>query len=250
MPPVEEAREAHQRGADLTGVNTRPRTAAYGRSMAATPRRSERSYSIREEVANGATHGLGAALSIAGLAVLLVLAARTDAWRVVSVAVFGTSLVGLYCASTLYHLAVSPRAKHVLKVLDHVCIYVLIAGTYTPFLLVTLRGSVGWWMFILVWSLAITGALVELLWVYRPKWLSVLVYLAMGWMVVIATAPLRHHLAGPGLVLLFAGGAAYTLGTIFYVLDRPYMHSVWHVFVLAGSACHFVTVAAYVVPTA
>jgi hemolysin III len=138
----------------------------------------------------------------------------------------------------------------VLKVLDHVCIYVLIAGTYTPFLLVTLRGSVGWWMFILVWSLAITGALVELLWVYRPKWLSVLVYLAMGWMVVIATAPLRHHLAGPGLVLLFAGGAAYTLGTIFYVLDRPYMHSVWHVFVLAGSACHFVTVAAYVVPTA
>lgn len=218
--------------------------------MARSSRRHERPYSIGEEVANGVTHGLGAALSVIGLAVLLVLAAHTDPWRVVSVSVFGVSLVGLYLASTLYHLAVSERAKHVFKIIDHVCIYILIAGTYTPFLLVTLRGTVGQWMFILIWSLAIAGALVELLWVYRPKWLSVLVYVAMGWMVVIATAPLSQRLPGPGFVLLFAGGAAYTLGTIFYVLDRPYMHSVWHVFVLAGSTCHFITVATYVAPGA
>jgi hemolysin III len=162
--------------------------------------------------------------------------------------VLGVALVVEYVASTLYHALPQPGAKHVFKVLDHCGIYLLIAGTYTPFTLVTLRGHGGWALFGVVWGVAFLGIALEAAWAYRPRWLSAAVYLAMGWMVVLSAKPLLANLAPGGLWLLAAGGLAYTAGTAFYVLTRvKYMHAVWHLFVLAGSACHFVAVLWFVV---
>jgi hemolysin III len=207
-----------------------------------------REYDSAEETANVLTHGLGALLSTAALVVLLVSASRLgDARHIVSVAAFGITLVLLYCASTVYHSVRSARARHVAKVLDHASIYLLIAGTYTPFTLVTLRGTWGWSLFGAVWGLALVGVLAEAFWVYRPRWLSSVVYLTMGWMVILAGRRIFDALPHDGLVLLVAGGLAYSIGTIFYVLKRiRYMHAVWHVFVMAGSACHFFAVVFYV----
>lgn len=217
-----------------------------------TDPRHARPYTLGEEVANSITHGLGTALSIAGLTLLVVLAALFgDGWRVGAAIVYGISLVVLYAASTLYHAVPFPRARHALKVLDHSSIYLLIAGTYTPFTLVTLRGAGGWWLFGIVWGLAAVGIALEAAWVYRPKWLSALVYLAMGWLVILRFEALSANLAPMGLRLLIAGGLTYTLGTAFYVLKQVrYTHAVWHLFVLGGSVCHFLAVALYVLPTA
>lgn len=199
-----------------------------------------------EELVNAVTHGLGAALALAGLAILVVLAALLgDGWQLGSAIVFGVTLVLLYLASTLYHAF---PGRRVLKLLDHAAIYLLIAGTYTPFTLVTLRHAGGMWLFAAVWALAAAGILLEVTWRDRPRWLNALVFVAMGWLVIFMRGPLSAHLHGPGLWLLVAGGVTYTLGTLFYVAPRRYMHAVWHVFVLGGSVLHFLAVLLYVLP--
>ncbi len=211
--------------------------------------RVHRPYTVGEEIANGVIHGIGVALSVAALVLLIVYAAPGDVWRLASAIIYGLTLVLEYTASTLYHSLTHPKAKHVFKILDHAGIYMLIAGTYTPFTLVTIRNDGGWLVFALVWLAAIAGIAVEAFWTYRPKWVSVVVYLAMGWGVIGAIRPLITSLEPGGIYLLIAGGLFYTVGTAFYVLKKVrYMHAVWHVFVLAGSVCHFLAVMLYVIP--
>ncbi len=206
-------------------------------------------YTRGEEIANSLTHGLGLILSVGGLAVLVTLAAmRGDAWTVVGCAVFGASLVLLYSASTLYHALRAPRWKHLLRVADHAAIFLLIAGTYTPFTLVNLRGPWGWSLFGVVWALAVGGVMLKLFCTGRFDVLSTLVYLFMGWLALIALRPLLGALPLGSLVFLLIGGVAYSLGTVFYGWRRlPYHHAVWHVFVLIGSICHFIAVLGCVV---
>jgi hemolysin III len=211
--------------------------------------RERRPYTLGEEIANSSIHGVGVALSIAALVLLVVFATFSgDPYRLGSSIVYGVALVLEYAASTMYHAFPQPNVKHVFKILDHCGIYVLIAGSYTPFCLVTLRDSGGWLLFALVWALAIAGIAAEAFWTYRPRWLSAAVYLGLGWIVVLAIRPLSAALDPAGLWLLISGGLAYTVGTVFYVLKRVrYMHAVWHVFVLAGSVLHFLAVLLYVV---
>jgi hemolysin III len=206
-------------------------------------------YTRSEEIANSLTHGAGLVLSVAGLSVLVTLAAlRGDAWTVVGGAVFGASLVVLYGASTLYHALRARRWKRVLRVFDHAAIFLLIAGTYTPFTLANLRGPWGWSLFGVVWALAAAGVVLKAFFTGRFGILSTLIYLFMGWLVLLAIRPLVGALPHGSLVLLFAGGAAYTAGTLFYCWKRlPYHHAVWHLFVLAGSSCHFFAVLGSVV---
>ncbi len=206
-------------------------------------------YTRGEEIANSLTHGLGLALSVAGLSVLVTFASMWgDGWRVTGCAIFGTSLVLLYGASTLYHALRSPRTKHLLRVLDHAAIFVLIAGTYTPFLLANLRGPWGWSLFGVVWALAVVGMILKLFLTGRFPLFSALVYLFMGWLVLVATKPMVELVPLGSLAMLLAGGLAYTAGTVFYLWERlPYHHAIWHVFVLAGSACHFFAVLGVVV---
>ena len=204
-------------------------------------------YTTGEEIAHSVTHGIGAALSVAGLVLLILRAVQTgDPWRVVSFAIFGATMVLLYTASTLYHALIPPRARHVFKVLDHALIYVLIAGTYTPFLLVSLRGPWGWSLFGVVWGLTVAGVVFKTMFVGRFRLVSTLLYLGLGWMCVIAIKPMIANVPTGGLIWLLAGGLAYSLGTIFYMWKgMRYHHAVWHVFVLAGTACHFQAVYGY-----
>jgi len=208
----------------------------------------KRPYTLGEEIAHSVTHGLGLALSSAALALLVVFAVEGGGGvRLAAAIIYGTTLILEFAASTLYHSFPQPHVKHVFKILDHAGIYLLIAGTYTPFLLVTLRDQGLWWMFVLIWGLALVGIATEAFWVYRPRWLSALAYLGMGWIVVAALGPLRATLPTAGVWLLAAGGLAYTIGTAFYVLKRiPYMHAVWHLFVVGGAVCHFLAVALFV----
>ena len=205
---------------------------------------------ILEEHWNVATAAAGIVLSAAGLAVLVVLAAlHGTATHVVSCSVFGATLVLMYTASTLYHGARAPRLKHVFKIADHACIYLLIAGTYTLFTLVTLEGGWGWILFGIVWALAAAGIAFQIFFVYRFKVLATLAYVAMGWLAVVAAEPLVSRLPAGGLAWLVAGGLAYTSGTLFYLWKRlPHNHAIWHLFVLLGSVCHFFAVMLYVVP--
>lgn len=198
----------------------------------------------REELANALTHGVGAVASVAGAAVLIVFAALGgDAWRIVSTAIFGATLITLYTASTLYHAARSERARARLKIFDHCAIYLLIAGTYTPFMLVGLRGGWGWSLFGVIWGLAVAGIVFKLFFTGRFRLLSTAIYVGMGWLALLAIGPMVRHLAPTTLVWLLAGGVAYTAGTLFYHNRRiPYAHAVWHVFVMAGSVCHAVAV--------
>jgi hemolysin III len=210
-------------------------------------------YSLREEIAASLIHGVGLVLAIAGFAVLAVVAARHgDAWHVVACSVFGATLVLLYTASTLYHSIPPirlPRAKSVLQVLDHSAIFLLIAGTYTPFTLVSLRGPWGWTLFGVIWTLALLGILARALMPRRPTALFVALYVVMGWTILVALDPMSQRLAPGGLRLLFAGGVAYTAGVAFYLWRRlPYHHAVWHGFVLLGSILHFFAVLLYVIP--
>jgi hemolysin III len=202
-----------------------------------------------EELANTITHGVGAVLALGGLALLVVLAAVAgNGWHLASAIVFGVTLLLLYLASTLYHALTGTRAERVFQILDHAAIYLLIAGTYTPFTLVTLRPVGGWWLFGLVWGLATVGIIFEAAWVSRPRWVSVVVFVAMGWLVLVMRGPLVAHLRAPGLWLLVAGGISYTAGTAFYVGQRRYMHAIFHLFVLGGSVLHFLAVLLYVIP--
>lgn len=203
-----------------------------------------------EEVANTITHGIGLLLSIVGFVVLLVLAAlRGTAWHIVTCSIYGATLICLYTASTLYHAVISPRVKRALRIFDHSAIYLLIAGTYTPFLLVSLRGPWGWSLFGVIWGLALAGVLFKFWFVERFMILSTAVYIAMGWLVVIAAKPVITHVPFTALIWLLAGGLAYTGGVIFFAAKRiPYSHAIWHLFVLAGSICHYFAVLSTVIP--
>ena len=197
---------------------------------------------------NGISHLMGSVLALAGTVVLLVLAARqADPWKIVSFSLYGASLFLLYTFSTLYH-SLRNRAKAVFRRLDHLSIYLLIAGTYTPFALVTLRGEWGWTLFGTVWGLAIIGMMIEFLPRHGPRILPVAIYLFMGWLALIALKPLLQALPLYGFLWLLAGGLCYTLGIIFYGLDKrlKHAHGVWHLFVLAGSICHYVAIYFYV----
>lgn len=194
-----------------------------------------------EELANTLTHGLGLTLSIIGFLVLVVLAAmRGSAWRIVSCAVYGITLVLLYTASTLYHSLRSRRLRRFLKVCDHSAIYLLIAGTYTPFLLVNLRGNWGWSLFALIWSLAMAGILFKVWFVEHLLILSTAVYLMMGWLALLAIKPMLLTVPLSGILWLVAGGLLYSIGVVFFACKKvPYNHAIWHAFVLAGSTCHY-----------
>jgi len=208
------------------------------------------SYTLREEIANSVTHGIGIVLAIAGLAVLTAFAAlRGDVWHVVGCSIFGAALIICFTTSTLYHSVQVARIKQRLRALDHSAIFLLIAGTYTPFMLVNLRGPWGWSLLAVIWSLALAGIVLRLALKGRLHGLVVAIYLAMGWAVVVATEPMLRHVGTGGLVLLASGGLAYTAGVAFYKWRRlPYNHAVWHGFVLAGSALHFFAVLFYVIP--
>lgn len=207
-------------------------------------------YSLGEEIANAVTHGLGILLAIAGLAVLSAFAAlHGDAAHVIGGAIFGAALVACYTTSTLYHAIPLQRARRFLRALDHSAIFLLIAGTYTPFMLVSLGGTLGWTMLAVIWSLAAAGIAARLALKGRRHNLVVACYVAMGWLVVFVVKPLVASLPAGGLALLAAGGLAYTVGVVFYKWrSLPYNHAVWHGFVLAGSALHFFAVLLYVVP--
>ena len=207
-------------------------------------------YSQNEEIAHSVTHGIGALLSVLGLAILVVYSSKYgDAWHIVSTSIYGATLIALYTSSTLYHAIKIPNIKRLLQKLDHAAIFLLIAGTYTPFTLVNLRGGWGWTLFGIVWSIAIAGMIMELVVKKRYKVVSIGLYLGLGWIVMIAIGPLMDSIASGGLILLLIGGLFYSLGVVFYVWKRLlYHHAIWHLFVLVGSAFHFFAVFIYVIP--
>ncbi|NNC77305.1 MAG: hemolysin III family protein [Woeseiaceae bacterium] len=209
----------------------------------------ESEYTLTEEIAHAITHGAGAVLSIGGLSWMLFLTIPTaDPWRIVASIVYGLSLITLFLASTVYHSFHQSPHKQLYKLLDHCAIYLLIAGTYTPFLLVALRTSTGWWLFGTIWSLATAGILTKLWFRDRFPRIALASYLLMGWLVVVA-APQVADAIGDGMLWLIAGGLSYTIGAAFYAADRvAFNHAIWHVFVLAGGVCHYLAVIWYVLP--
>lgn len=205
-------------------------------------------YTRREEMANAITHGFGTILSIAGLVLLIVAASREGtAWHVVSFTIFGVTMLLLYTASTLVHAFPEGKVKDLFETFDHSCIYLFIAGTYTPFLLVTLRSPLGWTMFGIVWGLAIAGVTFKAFFTKKYLVLSTLFYVMMGWLIVFMWNPLQELLMPGGLKLLVIGGILYTVGSVFYIWRGfPYHHAVWHLFVIAGSVVHFFAIIRYV----
>ena len=201
-----------------------------------------------EEIANSVTHGIGAGLSVAALVILVVFGARQgDAWRVVSFSIYGSALIALYLASTLYHAFRNPKIKRWMKLLDHSSIYLLIAGTYTPIMLTVMRGGWGWTLFGIIWGLALAGIVFKLRFIGRFKKLSLAIYVAMGWLIVIAVKPMLAAVPGGMLMFMLIGGLCYTLGVIFYIWKSlPYHHAVWHLFVLGGSITHFFGIMFYI----
>jgi hemolysin III len=209
------------------------------------------SYTPAEELAHSLTHGAGFLLGVAALILLIVFAAqRGSSVHVVSCTIYGVTLVLLYASSTLNHALPHGRAKRLFGILDHAAIFLLIAGTYTPFTLVTLNGPWGWSLFGIIWGLAGAGMVLVAVFHGRLRRLRLPLYLLMGWLVVAAARPMLRDLAPPGIILLLAGGFAYTLGVVFFVSRRPFHHLVWHVFVLGGSIFHFFAVLLYVIPPA
>ena len=209
-----------------------------------------RQYPRTEETLNVITHGLGLLLSIAALVILVVFASlRGDAWHVVSFSIYGASLVILYLASTLFHSVTEQRLRNKLNVFDHSAIYILIAGTYTPFLLVTIRGPWGWSLFGVIWGLAIGGVIFKLFFTGKYDVVSAIIYVAMGWLIIIAIKPMNESLSSDGLLWLIGGGFSYMIGAVFYLLNKlPYNHAIFHIWVLLGSFAHFVAVFWYVLP--
>jgi len=204
----------------------------------------------REELVNSITHGVGIVLGIAGTAVLVVYAAlHGTAWHIVGCSIYGATLILMFLASTLYHSLHGRRIKHFFNIMDHSAIYLLIAGTYTPFTLTALRGAWGWSLFGVIWGLALCGIFYKAFCVGKFPLLSTLLYVAMGWIVIVAVKPLINAVPVPGLVLLFAGGLSYTFGVIFYTWrSLPYNHAIWHMFVLGGGVLQYMSVLLFVVP--
>lgn len=208
-------------------------------------------YSDIEERANAITHGLGVVLGVVGLILLQIRAFdhQADTLTIASMAVYGSSIILLFLASTLYHSITTEKTKRLLKTLDHCAIYLLIAGSYTPFLLVSLRTPLAMGLMAVIWGIALVGIIMKIAFVYRFKRLSLVTYLAMGWLSLIVVYQLAMNIEMGGLVLLALGGVIYSLGVIFYVAKRiPYNHAIWHLFVLAGCACHFFAIYLYVTP--
>jgi hemolysin III len=207
-------------------------------------------YSEAEELANRLTHGMAALLSIVGFVILLVAASRTgDPYRIVSSAVFCSILSIFYIISTLYHSFRNQRVRYVFRILDHAGIFLVIAASYTPFTLVPLRQGSGWALFGVVWGLAIAGAVFKTFMTHRLAFLAPALYIALGWLVVVDLEGLLTMVPAGGVLWLFAGGLCYTFGIIFYAIDRiPYNHAIWHLFVIAGSFCHYLSILWYVVP--
>lgn len=209
-------------------------------------------YTLGEEIANAVTHGIGVLMAIAGLVLLIVFSSiYGNSWYVVSLTIYGSALVILYTMSTIYHSLPRGKAKDIFEILDHSSIYLLIAGTYTPFELITLRGTIGWIFFGITWGMAIVGILFKIFFVKKFVILSTLIYIAMGWMIVFAIKPLFYALPLNGMIFLATGGVLYTAGTVFYIKRKmKYHHAVWHLFVLGGSAMHFFAILFYVLPLA
>ncbi len=205
---------------------------------------------LNEDLANSLTHGLGLLLSLIGAPVLITLAARSgNLWHVMSCSIYGASSIILYVASTLYHTIPLPDFKRLLRTIDHAAIYIMIAGTYTPFLLITLHGELGWTLFALLWGMALAGIVFKIFFIGRFRILSTLGYLGMGWLAVIVIKPLLAHIPFAGFMWILAGGLAYSWGVIFYAWKSlPYNHAIWHLFVLAGSVCHYFAILLYVLP--
>ena len=205
-------------------------------------------YTVGEEIFSAVSHGIGAGLSVAALVTMVVRAARSgDLYAIVAAAIFGASLVILYTMSTLYHALTPVGAKKIFRIFDHATIFLLIAGTYTPYLLVTMRGTVGWVLFCILWALTAIGIVFDAIMLERFHKIEMVLYVAMGWCIVVASKTLVASLAPGGLILLIAGGVLYTIGIIFYSLKKiRYMHSIWHLFVLAGSILHYFSVYLYV----
>ncbi len=210
--------------------------------------KENRSYTLGEEIFSSVVHGIGAGLSVAALVTMVVRAAHSgDAYAVVAAAIFGASLVILYTMSTLYHALAPKRAKKVFRIFDHTTIFLLIAGTYTPYVLVTLRGVTGWVLFGILWGLAAVGIVFDSIMLEKFRKIEMLLYVGMGWCIIFASRALIASLARGGLILLFTGGVLYTVGIIFYALKKvKYMHSIWHIFVLAGSILHYFSIYLYV----
>jgi hemolysin III len=207
-------------------------------------------YSVTEEIVHAITHGIGVILSIVGLSWMLYVSINVaDPWRIVASSIYGTTLIALFLASTLYHSMFASRHREVFKLLDHCAIYLLIAGTYTPFLLVAMRSSTGWWIFGTVWALATAGIVTKLWFRHRFPRLALASYLAMGWLIVVAAPQMAEAIGPNGMAWLIAGGVSYTAGAVFYAIKRiPFNHAIWHLLVLLGGVCHFFGVALYVLP--
>lgn len=209
---------------------------------------SIKDFSLKEEIANSITHGIGFLLSIPALVMLIINAVETDnPWRIVSFSIFGATTIILYLCSTLLHSITHEKVKDFFEILDHSSIYLLIAGTYTPFVLVAIRGGLGWTLFGIVWALAIIGIVFKCYYVKKYIVTSTILYVIMGWLIVMAIVPLYHAIGTTGFMLLVGGGLLYTIGSIFYVMQKiPYFHAIWHLFVLAGSALMYFCVYLYV----
>lgn len=217
------------------------------RSPARSKKKPAREYTVGEEIANSISHGIGAALAVAAIPICVVIAVSHGGVALAAALIYTISMLLEYLASTLYHALVPLPAKKVFKVLDHSAIYLFIAGSYTPFCLIALANSNGLFLCIGVWALAIVGIAFEAFWVYRPRWISAVIYLLLGWCVVGFLPALVSSLAFPGLMLLLAGGICYSIGCVFYVLKKiPYMHTVFHLWVLAGSILQFLSIVLYV----
>lgn len=202
----------------------------------------------KEELWNAITHGIGAVLGIIGLLFLVFNNTEKTPWSLFSVSVYGVSIVILFAASTLYHSVSSEKKKHYFRIVDHISIYLLIAGTYTPVLLISLEQSLGWVLFYVVWGIAAFGVVLKLFFTGRFNVFSTLLYLVMGWLIVFDFSNLNTIMDSGGIILLMLGGLSYTVGIVFYAIDKqPFFHVIWHLFVLAGAVCHFLMIYFYVI---
>lgn len=216
-------------------------SAKFEKMATQSDEKNRRQLSTSEEIVNSITHGIGALLSIAALVVLIMAAGQYgDIWHLVSFSIYGGTLILLYLSSTLYHSFTKPKIKNLFARFDHISIFLLIAGTYTPILLTSLRGVWGWTLFIIIWAMALAGAIIRSIYVYRFRKLMVAIYLVMGWMAVVASKQIYEKMPATSITFLVLGGLAYSLGVIFYTWRKlPYSHGIWHLFVLAGSTLHF-----------